>query len=408
VSAPPRILLIAPQPFFRVTGTPINVLMMCRALTESGYAVDLLTLPHGEDVELPGLTLHRVPRLPGIRDVAVGFSTAKALYNLSLALATRRLLRRHRFAALHAIEEAAFYAVPLARRAGVPAITDLDSDLARQLHEHGSIPARWLARPAARLRRAALRGSAGAIAVAREMREIAARESPATPTFEIGDVPIEGATRAPDPARMAAILAELGLEGRRLIVYTGNYDRRQGLEVLLGAMPAVLARHGDALLLVVGGDPARIRALEAEAGRLGLGAAVRLIGPRPPASMAEHMGLAEVLVSPRLEPHATPLKIFSYMASGRPIVATDLPTHTAVLDPASAILVPPTAEGLAGGLIRALDEPAAAAARGARARELVMKRHTYARFRAELAAAYTAILGAPAAADAPQGSLAHG
>jgi glycosyltransferase involved in cell wall biosynthesis len=61
--------------------------------------------------------------------------------------------------------------------------------------------------------------------------------------------------------------------------------------------------------------------------------------------MPEYMGLAEVLVSPRLEPYTTPLKIFSYMASGRPIVATDLPTHTQLLDAEAAILGPPTPAG---------------------------------------------------------------
>ena len=48
------ILMIAPQPFFRVTGTPINVLTMCRALTEHGLAVHLLTVPDGEDVDQVG------------------------------------------------------------------------------------------------------------------------------------------------------------------------------------------------------------------------------------------------------------------------------------------------------------------------------------------------------------------
>ena len=405
-----RILMVAPQPFFRVTGTPINVLLMCRALTGSGFEIHLLTLPYGEDVRLPGLVLHRVPRLPGIKDVPVGFSGAKVLYNLVLAGALRRLLRAQRFAAVHAIEEAAFYAVPLAGRFETPAITDLDSDLARQLREHGSLPARLLARPAAWLRRRVLRRSAGVLAVARHMSEIARTESPKTPVFEIGDVPVEGAGRPPDPTRMAAYRVEFGLEGRRLLVYTGNYDRRQGLRELIHAMPAVLRRHPDAALLVVGGDPVRIRALRAEVDRLGLTAAVRLAGPRPPETMAEFMGLAEVLVSPRLEPYATPLKVFSYMASGRAIVATDLPTHTQVLDAETAFLVPPGADGLAAGLMAALDDPAAAARRGAAARTRVEARHTFAIFKRQLLEAYASILGLEQQATPPasEETFVHG
>jgi len=394
VTAAGRVLMVAPQPFFRVTGTPISILAMCRALTESGYAVELWTLPHGEPVALDRLRVRRVPRLPLVRGVPVGFSPAKLAYNLLLAGAVLLRLLRERFAVVHAVEEAAFYAVPLARLRGVPAITDLDSDLVQQLRESASPLARALARPAARLRRTALRRSAAALAVAGHMRALARAERPDLPVFEIRDIPLEETLRPPDPARMAALRRELGLEGRRLLVYTGNYDRRQGLEALVRAMAAVTARQPAALLLVVGGDAAEGRALEALAGRLGAGDAVRPIGRRPPETMAEFMGLAEVLVSPRLEPHATPLKIFSYMASGRPIVATDLPTHTEVLAADAAFLVPPTAAGLAAGILAALERPEEAAARGARARRLVLERHTYARFRDELAAAYRAILAA--------------
>jgi glycosyltransferase involved in cell wall biosynthesis len=105
------------------------------------------------------------------------------------------------------------------------------------------------------------------------------------------------------------------------------------------------------------------------------------------------MGLAEVLVSPRLEPYTTPLKIFSYMASGRPIVATDLPTHTQVLDAAAAILVPPSPAGLAEGILRALEDPAGAAALGRSARHVVETRHTFAGFKRRLADCYAAVLG---------------
>jgi hypothetical protein len=93
-AARPQVLMIAPQPFFRVTGTPINVLTMCRALTASGFAVHLLTVPDGEDVDLPGLTVRRVARLPGCGPLPVGFSAAKLAYNGLLLLAFLRLLGR--------------------------------------------------------------------------------------------------------------------------------------------------------------------------------------------------------------------------------------------------------------------------------------------------------------------------
>jgi len=47
---PPRVLLVTPQPFFEERGTPIAVRLTARALIESGYEVDLLAFPLGEDI----------------------------------------------------------------------------------------------------------------------------------------------------------------------------------------------------------------------------------------------------------------------------------------------------------------------------------------------------------------------
>jgi glycosyltransferase involved in cell wall biosynthesis len=78
------------------------------------------------------------------------------------------------------------------------------------------------------------------------------------------------------------------------------------------------------------------------------------------------------------------------MASGRPIVATDLPTHTDVLDQGSAILVPPTAEGLAEGIVQVLADPQRASRLGPEARK-AEQQHTAASLRRKLLDAYAFI-----------------
>ena len=158
-------------------------------------------------------------------------------------------------------------------------------------------------------------------------------------------------------------------------------------------MPLVLARFPDSVLLLVGGEPHQIEVLKARAARSGVASAIRLVGKRPVEQMPEFMAMADVLVSPRLEPYVTPLKIYAYMASGRPIVATDLPTHTDVLDLNSAILAPPSAEGLADGIARAFKEPARSARLGLRARQLVERDHTYEAFKKKLAEVYAYLEG---------------
>ena len=391
----PRVLLVAPQPFFRMTGTPFSTLAICRALGEIGFEVHMATLPGGYDVGLPRLTLHRTLRLPLVGQIPVGFSVGKMLYNVLLAGVVCRLILKWRFAAVHAVEEAGFYAVPLARLLRLPAIIDLDSDLCQQLRGHESWLARLLASPAGWLRRMALRSATGALSMGERTTAIVRAESPATLVFEVMDAPIQAALRQPDPARMKVYRDRLGMKGKRLVVYTGNYDRRQGLEMLIEAMTLLHGRHPDAALLIVGGSAHEVRTLQHRIDALGLTHVARLIGSHPPETMAEYMGMAEVLVSPRLEAFVTPLKIFSYMASGRPIVATDLPTHSQVLSADTAILTPTTAVGLAQGISRALDEPMLAARLGERARSVASTKYSYLRFEQQLRTAYAALVGLP-------------
>ena len=383
-----RVLLVAPQPFFAIAGTPLNVLNLCRALTESGYEVHLATLPMGQDVALPKLVYHRVRRVPSLGHVPIGFSFAKAVYDLLLAAMVLRLLRRGRFVAVHAIEEAAFFAVPIARWCRTPVVADLDSDICGQLRSSRSLVVRSLAGVARRLRRSALQGSTCALTVARALTRLVEEESPGTRVFEIRDIPDASARRPPEPDAVERLRRELASGSREVIVYTGNFDSRQGAEVLVDAMAVVHQRFPDAVLLLVGGEPPQIEALQRRAARLGVAGAVRLVGKRPVEQMPEFMALATVLASPRLEPHVTPLKIYSYMASGRPIVATDLPTHTDVLDRDAAILVPPTADGLARGIMQALGDPAEGERRGQRARQKSEREHTYEAFREQVREVY--------------------
>jgi glycosyltransferase involved in cell wall biosynthesis len=81
------------------------------------------------------------------------------------------------------------------------------------------------------------------------------------------------------------------------------------------------------------------------------------------------MAMADVLVSSRSYGENVPLKIFDYMASGKPIVATDIKAHRALLDADCAVLVDVSVQGLAAGISRALDDPGWAARLGERARQ---------------------------------------
>ncbi len=404
----PRVLLVTPQPFFRFAGTPMNVRLMCQALAELGFAVDLLTFPFGEDMALPHVRQSRVWPIRGLRDIPIGFSLSKIAYDVLLAGLVLGKLARHRYVAVHAIEEAAFFALPLAWLRGTPRIMDLDSDLEHQLRSHGSRFARALAPAARTIRRLVLRRSTAAVTVAGHLTELVRRECPTIAVFEIRDIPLAEALEPVDEGVVADLRRELALGPGPIAVYTGNFDRRQGLVELLQGWRLVRRNRPTAELVVVGGSAASVAELRARhLGDGGDGAGVVFTGTRPPAEMPAFMALADALVSPRLEPLVTPFKIYTYMASGRPIVATALPTHQEVLDESTAFLVEPTPAGLAGGLGAAFEAPEEAARRARAARALIDSHHNYHVFKRRIGQLYAGIggiAGAGAAATVPLGS----
>lgn len=380
-----RILLVGPQALFNPSGTPFNIRQMCRAMVDLGFRVELLSFPHGADEPMDGVDHRRIRSLPGISRVPPGLSPQKLIYDGLLAVEVFLRARASRYVAIHAVEEAAFFCAPIARLAKIPLVVDLDSDLAAQLRDHSTVAA-TLAAPARALRRYALRCTACAITVAPHLTDLVRREAPEVPVFEIPDTPLPEALQLPDPRAVDGFRRKWNPEGRPLIVYTGNFDRRQGLDLLVESWVKLAARHPSASLLLVGGDDVSRDRLGRAVAANGAEDSVRFAGAHPPEAMPLFMAIADVLVSPRLEPYVTPLKIYSYMASGRPIVATDLPTHRAVLDETTAVLVPPTVDGLASGLARALDGDLTET--GRRARERVLSEYGFPRFRARLAAVY--------------------
>ncbi len=121
--------------------------------------------------------------------------------------------------------------------------------------------------------------------------------------------------------------------------------------------------------LIVGGRPEQVEAARAVATRTGANAI--FTGYQPAREIPAFVAACDILASPRIAGTNTPLKIYSYLRAGKPIVATDLLTHTQVLDREIAVLVAPEPRPFADALATAARRSGGARAsrgRGARAR----------------------------------------
>ncbi len=353
-----RVLVVAPEPISEDRGTPIAVRHVLRALRELGYEVDLLTYPVGHLLEIPGIRVLRSPNPFRIRRVSIGLSGRKLLLDATLAPALWRQLRRQRYCCIHAVEEAAFPAVVLGPRYGVPVIYDMQSSLPEQMVKHRAFRGK---RAQAILHRceAWLLHRADAVVSSAGLLQ---RVSDAAPGKLVREWHFPSAMAPPSASSVTTLRAELNIPVEApVVLYAGTFEHYQGLSMLLTAIGHVIEAVPDAVFVLVGGEGEPAEEIRREAVRLKLNRALRLLGRRPRAELPAYLAMADLLVSPRCYGDNLPLKVFDYLAAGRPIVATDLPAHRALLDASRAVLTEPTAAGLAAGIVQLLQDPSRAA-----------------------------------------------
>jgi glycosyltransferase involved in cell wall biosynthesis len=397
-----HILMIAPEPFFEPRGTPFSEFHRIRALTILGHTVDLVTYPIGRDVALPGLRIYRALRPPFVSAIGVGPSWKKVPLDAAVACTALRLAMTRRYDAVHSHEEGGAIGVLLAQWLRVPHLYDMHSSLPQQITNFGYGRARWLTRAFGWLERTIIRHSRVVIVICEELELTARRVDPTVPTVLIENA--SGAGDAPLVGTGLGVRTALGLGAEvPLILYTGTFEAYQGLGLLYDAMKAVMRARPDARLVMVGGEPAQIERARAAVQQMGLGAVV-FAGQRPYEEMPSFLDAATVLVSPRSTGTNTPLKIYQYLRSGRPIVATRLRTHTQVLSDETAFLADPTPEAFAAAILAALQDPASAKAIGERARTLAESKYSDAAFIAKTSAAIALLLAPPR--EEPAGGLA--
>jgi glycosyltransferase involved in cell wall biosynthesis len=341
-----KILMLAPQPFYEERGTLIATDLLLQALAERGDQVDLLTMHLGDSRAYSGLLIFRISPWPRPNRIRPGFSLAKIWCDVFLFFSAIRLIRKGEYDLIHAVEEASFMAVVIGKLFSTPFVLDVDSSMSTQIIDRF----RWLS-PLSRLLRwleaIPARHAAAVVPMCESLAEDIASVSNQK-VFVLHDIPLPG-----DPAARAEDLrTSLEIEDDLLVIYVGNLEPYQGIDLLLDSFKIVVGNVLRVRLVIIGGQSDDIEKYEARVNELEISEHVKFIGPRPVGALEQYLKQADLLVSPRIHGTNTPMKVYSYLGSGRAVVATNLPTHTQVMDDSTAALAAPNPEAFAEAMIR--------------------------------------------------------
>lgn len=389
-----RILSLADTRFPIERANGVQTVETCHALARRGHEVTLVVRPDTAPVSRDPFDYYDLPRIPGLRIETVPARGSVARRRATFLLAAARQARAAGSRGLVFTRDlgVARFLLGLRGAIRVPVVYEshgLAAVVSAELPQLVSTASAPTPRKLARLTRRdahVWRHAAGYVTITQGLcRELESRFGPRQATAVVPD-----GTRVPTDAAVAP-----GMRNPPVVCYAGHLYPWKGVDVLLHALALLDPITG----LVIGGlegepDLARVTAL---ADRLAP-SRVTFTGAVPPGEVAARLRSADVLVLPNTttrmsSTYTSPLKLFEYMASGRPIVASDLPALGEVLRHGeNALLVPPGDARACADAILSLVHDGALARRLASAALADVRDYTWDRRAERLEALFAAVM----------------
>jgi glycosyltransferase involved in cell wall biosynthesis len=365
------ILLLAPQPFFEDRGTPIAVDLMLQGLSDRGENVDLLTYHIGRERSYPGVRIYRIPKIGFIKQVSPGFSFRKVFCDIFLFFKAIKMASGKRYHYVHAVEEAVFIAMVIKLLFRIPYVYDMDSGLSKQMMEKYPRLIKPFLPILQFFEGTAIRQAKAVVPVCDALTRDISRYNPGKVVI-LRDVSLLNGTDVPVEAE--DLRKFLSIKGP-LMMYVGNLEVYQGIDLLLDSFKIALEKSPQSSLVIIGGKDGDLRKYKEIAQQMNISEKVHFLGPKPLERLSAYLAQADVLVSPRIKGNNTPMKIYSYLDSGKAMVATNLPTHTQVLDGKVAVLAEPSPAVFSRGVIRLLEDENLRTQLGKNGKKLVEEKH---------------------------------
>jgi len=177
----------------------------------------------------------------------------------------------------------------------------------------------------------------------------------------------------------SALREQMGLEGKRVILYVGRITEKKGVHHLLKAF-SMASERASGLALVYCGRGAMDLTLRTMVKELGLGSRVLFAGPIPHDELPPYYAMCDVLAVPSTYENLG-LAPLEAMSCGRPVVASNTGGLPEIVENMrTGLLVPPgDPAALAQGILAMIQDEDLARKFGSEGRRIVLERYTLAK-----------------------------
>lgn len=372
-----KILMIAPQPFFQPRGTPISVLHRLNTLSKLGHTIDLVTYHIGQTVPFENVNYHRMLSIPFVKKIKIGPSKTKLLLDFFLFFKALSMLVRHRYDVLHTHEEAGFFGTGLAKLFRLKHLYDMHSSLPQQLTNFKFSKFKPLIGMFEKLEDWTINNANAVITICPELFNYVKENYPEKKQWLIENVADNSTVFGEKERSNLDIRQANGLNGKTVILYSGTFEPYQGIDLLIDASEKVIPDFSGVKFVLVGGHDNQIAHYRDIIKSKKLDEYFIFAGQVKPDEVPGYLEAADILVTPRIEGNNTPLKIYEYLRSGKPIVATRHITHTQVLSDDVAVLTDINAASFADGLMAILKDDSQRKKIAGNARRLADEKYSY-------------------------------
>ncbi len=339
------ILVLLPFAFYRPSGSSFNSYFRVRALLEIGNNVEVITYPHGEDLTLPCLKIKRSPEKNIFKEHQAGEYKKKIIYDIFIFFTLFKRLLTNKYDMVIAHSSCIYFAIFFKIFFKSKFIANVHGNLEVELIKWRISKNKNLTALVGRIESYLVGKYDAVICIHKSVKNVLLKNNIKNRKIYvihnsiISDNAIIDNTRTDKPFT---------------ILYAGTFVEVQNLSLIYKA--SEILNNSQIKFLIVGGTEPEIKQ---EQDRLlsYRTSQVEFIQRKTQEELMPFFVEADIVVSPRVYGHDTPMKLFDYLSKGKCILATNRPIHTEVLNNTNSYLFEPTPEKLAEAILFLKNNP---------------------------------------------------